>query len=82
MNDYKGTLWVFLIAFILNLIYPIIGTLFIGIMVIVCYVNMRKAAKGYKSNCETCRLYDEETYLCLFTFDGVCKENCRYYRKK
>jgi hypothetical protein len=77
VKDYTLTFYVFMAVWVLNLIWSWTGVAFIGMMVIVTYVNMQKKIV---SNCNTCRLKNDKVNLCLFREDGVCIENCRHYK--
>jgi hypothetical protein len=81
VNDYAISTAIIGFIFLVSLKFPVTAQLFMVLLLIVGIVNMRSQDRYVKGPCETCRLYDNERDLCMYTSNGVCNKDCKAYKE-
>lgn len=79
MNDDMFTAIIVGIVFILSIFFPIIGTIFLAVLLITAIANAWKFRK-VSGICTECAFFDRANGVCLYYYDGECKEDCENFK--
>ena len=79
MNDDMFTAIIVGIVFILSIFFPIIGTLFLAVMLLTALINVWKFRK-VAGQCTECAFFDSAKDVCIYYYDGECKEDCDNFK--
>lgn len=72
----------FLTVLLLNIEYPIIGTLFIAAPLLVAIGKYIGSIKRSRTSCAQCAFYNPARDRCMYSDTGDCVEKCKSFRLK